>query len=225
MAPRRQVSARSSRGPLTARRPSRAVHHGACGPEPAMRSRRWRRGSVGPPDPPARGCPDLVKPEFLADIGVRMPHQRRDTDARACSLVRPARFPAADEPPRCAGSDSEPSESPPMPTGRWRASRSRSGSSLRAANPSPAPNNPTGRRGKRGSPCARRARSRAAKEPTCVSPPRAANEAPRDASGRRGPDVAARAPKVPATILTRPSRSRHRRSPYAQSTSDYSRDP
>ncbi len=121
----RRASARRSRGPLTARRPSRAEHHGACGPGPATRSRRWRSGSVGPPDPPARGCPELVKPELFADIGVRMPHQRGDTDARACSPVRPARLPAADEPPRCAGSDSEPSESQPMPTGRWRVSRFR----------------------------------------------------------------------------------------------------
>jgi hypothetical protein len=57
VAPRR----RSFRGPLTARRPSRvrrpAVRRGACGPEPAMRSRRRRSGSVGPPDP-GRGCPE-----------------------------------------------------------------------------------------------------------------------------------------------------------------------
>ena len=71
----RRASARSSRGPLTARRPIRvrrpAVRRGACGPEPAMRSRRWRSGSVGPPDP-GRGCPELVKPILLTDIGVCM---------------------------------------------------------------------------------------------------------------------------------------------------------
>jgi hypothetical protein len=76
VAPRGRASARSSRGPLTARRPIRvrrpAVRRGAaCCPEPAMRSRRWRSGSVGPPDP-GRGCPEPVKPILLTDIGVCM---------------------------------------------------------------------------------------------------------------------------------------------------------
>ncbi len=52
-----------------------AVHHGACCPEPAMHSRRWRSGSVGPPDP-GRGCPELVKPTLITDIGVCMSQHR-----------------------------------------------------------------------------------------------------------------------------------------------------
>jgi hypothetical protein len=47
----KRASARSFRGPLTARcRPNwiqqSVVHHRACGPEPAMRGRRWRNGLV-----------------------------------------------------------------------------------------------------------------------------------------------------------------------------------
>ncbi len=71
----RRASACSSRGPLTARRPIRvrrpAVRRGACGPEPAIRSRRWCSGSVGPPNL-GSGCPELVKPILLTDIGVCM---------------------------------------------------------------------------------------------------------------------------------------------------------
>ena len=42
-----------------------------CGLEPVVRSRRWRSGSVGPPGQ-AHGCPELVKPILLTDIGVCM---------------------------------------------------------------------------------------------------------------------------------------------------------
>jgi hypothetical protein len=95
VAPRGRASARSSRGPLTARRPNQvrlpAVHHGACGPEPAMSSRRWRVGSVGPPDP-GRGCPELVKHILLTDIGVGM-SQHPSVGTWPCSVgalrVRP----------------------------------------------------------------------------------------------------------------------------------------
>jgi hypothetical protein len=97
----RRASARSSRGPLTARRPIRvrrpAVRRGACGPEPAMRSRRWRSGSVGPPDP-GRGCPELVKPILLTDKGVCMLQQAlrvgpptRHSESARCTPSRPQR--------------------------------------------------------------------------------------------------------------------------------------
>jgi hypothetical protein len=91
VAPRGRASARSSCGPLTARRLIRvrrpAVRRGVCGPgpEPAMRSRRWRSGSVGPPDP-GRGCPELVKPILLTDIGVCMWQQGTPKATRACKI-------------------------------------------------------------------------------------------------------------------------------------------
>jgi hypothetical protein len=80
-----------SRGLLTARRPSRvrrpAAHHGACGPEPAMRSRRWRSGLVGPPGP-GRGCPEPVKPVLLTDIGVCMSqHVTQRTTILVCGIL------------------------------------------------------------------------------------------------------------------------------------------
>jgi hypothetical protein len=60
-----------------------------------MHSRRWRSsGSVGPPDP-GRGCPELVKPVLLTDIGVCMLQHRGSRAAGRCLAGPTAVGPAA----------------------------------------------------------------------------------------------------------------------------------
>jgi hypothetical protein len=58
-----------------------------------MRSRRWRSGSVGPPDP-GRGCPELVKPILLTDIGICMLQQAARAARAAWAGLRGPRGPA-----------------------------------------------------------------------------------------------------------------------------------
>ncbi len=77
---------RPAHGPQTHTVRRQAVRCGACSPEPAMRSRRWRSGSVGPPDP-GRGCPKLVKPILLMDIGVCMLQHPSGRASRVESMV------------------------------------------------------------------------------------------------------------------------------------------
>ncbi len=86
VAPRRRASARSSHGPQTQLGP--AAGGAPRSMRPAMRSRRWRSGSVGPPDP-GRGCPELVKPVLLTDIGACMSRHELTMGRRDLLSLRP----------------------------------------------------------------------------------------------------------------------------------------